>query len=84
MGRWGLGPGLDNKSWQAESAKMKQTLDYGNAAAQKMSTHGEADKTYAENVKRWDVVDKCIKEWIVKMEALIKMWTDQAGELRAD
>ena len=60
-----------NKSWQAESAKMKQTLDYGNAAAQKMSTHGEADKTYAENVKRWDVVDKCIKEWIVKMEALI-------------
>ena len=72
------------KSWQAESAKMKQTLDNGNAAAQKMSTHGEADKTYAENVKRWDVVDKCIKEWIVKMEALIKMWTDQAGELRAD
>jgi hypothetical protein len=67
------------KSWQAESAKMKQTLDNGNAAAQKMSTHGEADKTYAENVKRWDVVDKCIKDWIVKMEALIKMWTDQAA-----
>ena len=34
----------------------------------------------AENIKRWDVVDKCIKDWIVKMEALIKMWTDQAGE----
>ena len=67
-------------SLQAESAKMKGTLDNGNAAAQKMSTHGEADKTYAENIKRWDVVDKCIKDWIVKMEALIKMWTDQAGE----
>ena len=51
---------------------MKQTLDNGNAAAQKMSTHGEVDKTYDENVKRWDVVDKCIKEWIVKIEALIK------------
>lgn len=72
------------KSWLAESAKIKQTLDNGNAAAHKMSTHGEADKTYAENVKRWDLVDKCIKDWIVKMEALIKMWTDQAGELRAD
>ena len=42
--------------------------------------HDEADKTYAENVKKWEVVDKCIKDWILKMEALVKMWTDQAGK----
>ena len=67
------------KQWQAESVAIKQVLDNGNAAAQKMSTHGEADKTYAENVKKWEAVDKCIKDWIVKMEKLVKMWTDQAG-----
>ena len=33
-------------------------------------------------MKRWDAVDKCIKDWISKMEALVKMWTDQAGECR--
>ena len=58
-------------------------MDNGNSAAQKMSTHGEMDKTYDENVKRWDV-EKCIKEWIVKIEALIKMRTHQVDELRAD
>ena len=45
-----------------------------------MTMHDEADKTYAENVKKWEVVDKCIKDWILKMEALVKMWTDQAGK----
>jgi hypothetical protein len=36
---------------------------------------------YASNIKRWEVVDKAIKEWIGKMEALVKMWVDQAGKL---
>jgi len=67
------------KKWQAESVSLKQVLDNGNAAAQKMTMHDEADKTYAENVKKWEVVDKCIKDWILKMEALVKMWTDQAA-----
>jgi len=67
------------KQWQAESASMKQVLDNGNAAAQKMTMHDEADKTYAENVKKWEAVDKCIKDWITKMEALVKTWTDQAA-----
>ena len=34
---------------------------------------------YAANIKRWEAVDKAIKEWITKMEALVKMWEDQAG-----
>merc|ERR1719348_2280213 len=57
---------------------MKSTLDHGNASAQKMTTHGEADKTYAANVKRWEAIDTAIKEWIAKMEALVKMWEEQA------
>merc|ERR1719189_1081690 len=69
----------DVEKWQAESSSIKQLLDNGNAAAQKMTMHDEADKVYAENVKRWDAVDKCIKDWIKKMESLVKMWTDQAA-----
>jgi len=65
--------------WAGESSTMKTTLDNGNAAAQKMTTHGEADKTYAENIKKWELVDKAIKEWKAKMEALVKMWEEQAA-----
>ena len=66
-------------TWQAESTNIKQVLDNGNAAAHKMTMHDEADKLYAENVSRWETVDKSIKDWITKMESLVKMWTDQAG-----
>lgn len=65
--------------WAGESSTMKTTLDNGNTAAQKMTTHGEADKTYAENIKKWELVDKAIKEWKAKMEALVKMWEEQAA-----
>ena len=41
----------------------------------------QADKVYAANIKRWEAVDNAIKEWIKKMEALVKMWEDQAGKL---
>jgi len=66
-------------TWQAESTNIKQVLDNGNAAAHKMTMHDEADKLYAENVSRWETVDKSIKDWITKMESLVKMWTDQAA-----
>jgi len=67
------------KKWQEESQSMKTVIDNGNAAAQKMATHGEADRVYAENTKRWEVVDKAIKDWVGKMVALIKMWDEQAA-----
>merc|ERR1719264_1951142 len=69
----------EGKHWKAESEAIKTVLDNGNASAQKMTTHGEADKVYAANIKRWEAVDKAIKEWITKMEALVKMWEDQAA-----
>jgi len=69
----------DLKKWLAESEKMKQTLDNGNDAAHKMAKHEEADKVYAANCKRWEAVDKCIKDWIGKMEQVVKMWEAQAA-----
>lgn len=67
------------KKWQANAEKMKKTIDNGNAAAHKMSMHDEADKTYAANCKRWEAVDAAIKDWVTKMEALVKMWESQAA-----
>jgi len=67
------------KTWKVESENIKAVIDNGNASAQKMATHGEADRVYAENVKRWEAVDKKIKDWGDKMAALIKMWEDQAA-----
>jgi len=67
------------KSWKEDSETMKTSLDHGNAAAHKMTMHDEADKTYAANVAKWTLVDTAIKEWIGKMEALVKMWEEQAA-----
>jgi len=67
------------KKWLANAEKMKKTIDNGNAAAHKMSMHDEADKTYAANCKRWEAVAGAIKDWITKMEALVKMWESQAA-----
>merc|ERR1712013_272858 len=69
----------DHKKWQAAADKMKSTIDKGNEAAHKMSSHAEADKTYAANCKRWEGVVGAIKDWITKMEALVKMWESQAA-----
>jgi len=69
----------DLKKWQAAADKMKSTIDKGNEAAHKMSSHAEADKTYAANCKRWEAVVGAIKDWISKMEALVKMWESQAA-----
>lgn len=69
----------ETKHWKAEAEAIKTVIDNGNASAQKMTTHGEADKVYAANVKRLEVVDKAITEWIGKMEKLMKMWEDQAA-----
>ena len=42
----------------------------------------QLERAYRSNVKRWAVVDPVIKEWIPKMETLVKMWQDQAGKQR--
>jgi len=44
-----------------------------------MSMHDEADRVYAVNCKKWEAVAAAIKDWISKMEALVKMWESQAA-----
>jgi len=69
----------DLKKWQEESEKMKKTLDNGNEAAHKMTMHEEADRVYAANCKKWEAVSASIKDWITKMEAIVKTWESQAA-----
>jgi len=66
-------------AWKTDAEKMKKILDNGNAAAKKMSMHDEADRQYAANCKKWEAVDSAVKDWITKMQALVKMWEDQAA-----
>jgi len=67
------------KVWKAECEKMKKVLDNGNEAAMKMTMHEEADKQYGVNIKRWEGVNGALCDWINKLEALVKMWDEQAA-----
>jgi len=67
------------KVWKAECEKVKKVLENGNDAAKKMAMHEEADKQYAINVKRWEGVNTVYCDWISKLEALVKMWNEQAA-----
>jgi len=66
------------KTFQVEAGSMKKIIDDGIAAAQKMSRHDEADRQYADNLKRWEAVNKMAAEWIKRMETLVEMWKKQA------
>ena len=65
-------------AWKAESVDMKAILDKGNAAAQLMSSHDNADQVYNGFVKRWEVVHAKICEVIPLTESYIKLWEKQA------
>jgi len=65
--------------WKDEAESMKKVIDNGNQAANKMTMHDDADKVYAANCKKWEGVSAAIKDWITKMEALVKMWESQAA-----
>ena len=42
--------------------------------------HDKVYKVYAANCKKCEAVAATIKDWISKMEALVKMWESQAGK----
>jgi len=66
-------------AWKADAENMKKVIDNGNAAANKMTMHDDADKVYSANCKKWEGVAAAVKDWIAKMEALVKMWESQAA-----
>jgi len=67
------------KTFQDECNVMKKTIDDGNASAQKMTRHDEADKQYTASVARWTAVSKMGADWIKRMEGLVEMWQKQAA-----
>lgn len=64
--------------WKIQSEEMKATIDKGNAAAQLMGSHDNADQVYAAFVQRWLIVHKTITDWIPQVEVYIELWEKQA------
>merc|ERR1712130_834302 len=52
-----------------------KVLDAANGAAQKMTTHGEADAEVAALKERYNKVKATSDEWVKKVDVLLKEWT---------
>ena len=52
-----------------------KVLDAANGAAQKMTTHGEADAEVAALRERYAKVKGTSDEWVKKVDVLLKEWT---------
>merc|ERR1712012_1126660 len=52
-----------------------KVLDAANGAAQKMTTHGEADAEVAALKERYNKVKAISDEWVKKVDVLMKEWT---------
>merc|ERR1712176_1386114 len=52
-----------------------KVLDSANAAAQKMTTHSEADAEVAALRERYNKVKTTSDEWVKKVDVLLKEWT---------
>jgi len=52
-----------------------KVLDAANGAAQKMTTHGEADAEVAALKERYNKVKAVSDEWVKKVDILLKEWT---------
>merc|ERR1712034_205959 len=51
-----------------------KVLDAANGAAQKMTTHGEADAEVAALKERYKKVKAVSEEWVKKVDTLMKEW----------
>merc|ERR1712130_975897 len=52
-----------------------KVLDAANGAAQKMTTHGEADAEVAALKERYNKVKAVSDEWVKKVDILLKEWS---------
>ena len=52
-----------------------KVLEAANGAAQKMTTHGEADAEVAALKERYNKVKATSDEWVKKVDVLLKEWT---------
>merc|ERR1719150_1404736 len=74
----------DSKNLQDEAEAKLRVLEEAATAAQKMTSHNEADIKVEGFKVRWTVVHECFKEWVARMTTLVECWNKldgNAGEL---
>merc|ERR1712029_779623 len=62
------------KTFEKNSVNFLKVLDSAKAAAQKMTTHKEADDEVAGLKERYDKVKGISDTWVKKLEVLVKEW----------
>merc|ERR1712107_770403 len=71
----GQGPALEGVHLRQDLPYLRQVLDAANGAAQKMTTHAEADAEVAALRERYAKVKAVSDEWVKKVDILLKEWT---------
>merc|ERR1712029_802327 len=63
-----------NPGWRVLRSLLLKVLDSAKAAAQKMTTHAEADAEVAGLKERYDKVKSVSDTWVKKVDVLVKEW----------
>merc|ERR1711962_1485994 len=71
----------DSKNLQDEAEAKLRVLEEAAAAAQKMTSHNEADIKVDGFKKRWGIVHECFKEWVARMTTLVECWNKLDGNV---
>merc|ERR1712211_102445 len=58
-----------------------KVLEEAATAAQKMTSHNEADIKVEGFKVRWTVVHECFKEWVARMTTLVECWNKLDGNV---
>merc|ERR1711962_686683 len=71
----------DSKNLQDEAEAKLRVLEEAATAAQKMTSHNEADIKVEGFKVRWTVVHECFKEWVARMTTLVECWNKLDGNV---
>lgn len=71
----------DSKNLQDEAEAKLRVLEEAASAAQKMTSHHEADIKVEGFKKRWTVVHECFQEWVARMTTLVECWNKLDGNV---
>jgi len=71
----------DSKNLQDEAEAKLRVLEEAAAAAQKMTSHNEADIKVEGFKGRWTIVHECFKEWVARMTTLVECWNKLDGNV---
>merc|ERR1719239_574845 len=71
----------DSKNLQDDNLGGVLELEEAAAAAQKMTSHNEADIKVEGFKGRWTIVHECFKEWVARMTTLVECWNKLDGNV---